>query len=909
MSLLPTTILMLSANPKGTDPLRLDEERREVESGLMERSRFRDSFRLVTKTAVRPRDFQRAMLDLNPQIVHFSGHGGGEPGLVFENDEGKVKFVDGKALAGLFELFADLQCVVLNACYSEAQAEAIAQHIPYVIGMNAAIGDRAAIDFAVGFYDALGAGRDIEFAYSFARSAIQLAGIPEHLTPVLLQKPLAQPPALALALTTYDPDSWVGRQDLITFLTAKLQGSCRLLLINGLTGIGKTALAECLAVETVTNKATIRYGNVSFDGMKEIDFISVARRVLEERLHIPISPEEAKNPDALMRRLVQTLTSESYWLQLDSLEVLLEDDGQGSSRFADERVLELFRQVLMANSNSRFVLTSQEIPSDLEALTSRYSNHCLIQPLSGLDKSEQLALFQKILALPELDGEAIAYLQQTGQAYEGHPLVLQVIAGEMKAEPFRGNVKRYWQAFQSGKSALQSRRLERQAFNRVRESLERLPIAAQQMLCACSVFRRPVPVEFWLAMVENGEMAFDTLRDRYLVEWDSESNTSKLQVRQHNLVQRVANEKLREDAIIWEQVERQAAQLWLTIYEPEPDLSNLEKVRGYLEAFYHLCAIEDWERASEIYTKEIPIIKQPFHWQLLVWGYYQELIYISLQAWKFSQKNCDWKEACVALGGLGFASYNLGEYLQSIDYYQQRLCIAREIGNRLEEASALGGLGLTYYDLGEYQQAIDYYQQRLSIAREVGNLWGEGSALGGLGLACYGLGHYQQSVEYHLQALTISRGIGDRRGEGQDLGNLGIAYGKLGKEQQAIDCTLQYLTIAREVGDRRGEGIALDNLGEALIHLKRYSEALEKLQLALEISEEIGDRTGEAYVYKNLATLYQQTGRSDLAREFCQKALILASELGIPLAQDCQTLKDKLEEEPNDSNGQTINLV
>jgi hypothetical protein len=84
MSLLPTTILMLSANPKGTVPLRLDEERREIESGLIERSRLRDTFRLITKTAVRPRDFQRAMLDLNPQIVHFSGHGEAEPGLARE---------------------------------------------------------------------------------------------------------------------------------------------------------------------------------------------------------------------------------------------------------------------------------------------------------------------------------------------------------------------------------------------------------------------------------------------------------------------------------------------------------------------------------------------------------------------------------------------------------------------------------------------------------------------------------------------------------------------------------------------------------------------------------------------------------------------------------------------------------
>jgi hypothetical protein len=67
---------------------------------------------------------------------------------------GQAKFVDAEALAGLFKLFADrVQCVILNACYSEVQAEAIARYIPYVIGMSEAIGDRAAIEFSVGFYD------------------------------------------------------------------------------------------------------------------------------------------------------------------------------------------------------------------------------------------------------------------------------------------------------------------------------------------------------------------------------------------------------------------------------------------------------------------------------------------------------------------------------------------------------------------------------------------------------------------------------------------------------------------------------------------------------------------------------------------------------------------------------------
>ncbi|WP_339382061.1 CHAT domain-containing protein [Aetokthonos hydrillicola] len=180
-------ILILSANPRGTTALRLDEEVREIDAGL-KRARNRDQFVLEQKWAVRPRDIQRAMLEINPQIIHFSGHGMGDEGLVFENETGEAKLVDGEALAGLFELFADqIECVVLNGCHSEVQANAIAQHINYVIGMSQAIGDRAGIEFSVGFYDALGAGKSVEFAYKFGCAAIRLAGISEQLTPTLLK--------------------------------------------------------------------------------------------------------------------------------------------------------------------------------------------------------------------------------------------------------------------------------------------------------------------------------------------------------------------------------------------------------------------------------------------------------------------------------------------------------------------------------------------------------------------------------------------------------------------------------------------------------------------------------------------------------------------------------------------------
>ncbi|MEL6460519.1 MAG: pentapeptide repeat-containing protein [Cyanobacteria bacterium J06621_15] len=182
------TILILASNPKNTSQLRLDEEIREIDAGL-QRAKKRELFDLKQRWAVRSQEVYQALLDFKPQIVHFSGHGSGNDGLLLEDENGNLKLVDTEALVTLFELFSTtIECVVLNACYSEVQASAIAKYIPYVIGMNQAIGDKAAIKFAMGFYNAIGAGESVEFAYKLGCNVIQLDGVPENLTPVLKKR-------------------------------------------------------------------------------------------------------------------------------------------------------------------------------------------------------------------------------------------------------------------------------------------------------------------------------------------------------------------------------------------------------------------------------------------------------------------------------------------------------------------------------------------------------------------------------------------------------------------------------------------------------------------------------------------------------------------------------------------------
>lgn len=183
------SVLFVAADPTDVSRLRLGEEFREIHEKL-KLAQLRDRFKLeLPQLSVRPADISQALLDTQPQIVHFSGHGTATGALCFESQTGQAQLVQPDALAALFEQFtSQVSCVLLNACYSEIQAKAIAEHIEYVIGMNKAIGDKAAIAFTIGFYQALGAGRTVEGAYKLGCVQIRLQSIPEHLTPVLIKK-------------------------------------------------------------------------------------------------------------------------------------------------------------------------------------------------------------------------------------------------------------------------------------------------------------------------------------------------------------------------------------------------------------------------------------------------------------------------------------------------------------------------------------------------------------------------------------------------------------------------------------------------------------------------------------------------------------------------------------------------
>jgi ATPase family associated with various cellular activities (AAA) len=323
----------------------------------------------------------------------------------------------------------------------------------------------------------------------------------------------------------YD-DGWVGRKKLVSSLTKNVCGNCRLLLLLGITGIGKTALAECIADDIQARFTKILRVNFDSDDSPR-DFVNVAGRWLEE-LGILI---EDNQTGAILKGLVNHLRAERILILIDSLEALLTESEDGWGDFEDEWWAKFFEDFLtIESSESRLILTSQDLPSKIESLASRYPNSYHREILDGLLEDEQIALFEKAGLDVDLKSEDKPILLRIGKIYKGHPLTLRVVSGEI-VESFGSNARAFWQNV-GDEIELVERHLEeaesgvklegadddwklhkltnkirvevyRRRVDAVFKRLKNQNADAYLLICVAAIYRRPVQDSGWLLQLDK----------------------------------------------------------------------------------------------------------------------------------------------------------------------------------------------------------------------------------------------------------------------------------------------------------------------------------------------------------------------------------------------------------------------
>jgi len=201
-------ILFLTANPDTTTQIQLPREMQAIKKQLR-LTKFGRRFRTEFEPAAVFTDLAYYLADATPTVVHFSGHGTIE-GIVLEDENGGAQVVRNEALFSLFaspDITANLRLVVLNSCYSLAQAQAIVANVDCVVGMSNRIPDVTAKAFSRSFYMALGEGLGVGGAFHLAKAQLDVESMPsQELVKLLSKDGVDARDVKPLAWETTDPE-------------------------------------------------------------------------------------------------------------------------------------------------------------------------------------------------------------------------------------------------------------------------------------------------------------------------------------------------------------------------------------------------------------------------------------------------------------------------------------------------------------------------------------------------------------------------------------------------------------------------------------------------------------------------------------------------------------------------------
>ncbi|HUR07593.1 MAG TPA: tetratricopeptide repeat protein, partial [Nonomuraea sp.] len=238
-------------------------------------------------------------------------------------------------------------------------------------------------------------------------------------------------------------------------------------------------------------------------------------------------------------------------------------------------------------------------------------------------------------------------------------------------------------------------------------------------------------------------------------------------------------------------------------------------------------------------------------------------------------------EAAASLD-LAWVHWRQGRYEESYEICGPALDLCREIGDRLGESRAHNTLGNVCLRQHEYERADHHLEHALALSREIGNRVGEAYTLSNLGISHDRQGRYAEALDHHRRALELHRQLGSQNGAARVLDLLGQVYQRQGHHEQARDHHRRALELYRELGSRSDEAAPLNGLGEVGRSLGDPGQAVAHHSDALAIARELGNRPEEARAHEGLAYVHRDRGRIDAARDHAKQARDLYADLGVP---------------------------
>ncbi|BCM93170.1 regulatory protein AfsR [Abditibacteriota bacterium] len=841
-------ILFLAANPNEMAPLALGEEVREIEAKIRA-AQHRDNLELIPKGAVRSDDLIQYFNQYPPHIVHFSGYGSPADDIILVDQEGKAKSVSKQALSKLFQVFnneGNIRLVVLNACFSRPQAEAITERVDCAIGMDKEIDKRAAILFTASFYRAIGFGRSIQGAFDQGILSLQLEGIAESLKPelvvragvdpsqiILVNPSLALPPITTPTVTAPTvsassvnpllhqlpppPRDFTGRAtELAELLDSINQDGSPIFGIYGMGGVGKTALALVLSQHLVAHYSGAQfYIDLLGAGQSPLSVAEAMGRVIHAYLPTLQLPDDLAVLSGIYQSVLQGQRA-----------LLMLDNARDAAQI----------EPLLPPTSCAVIVTSRQ------HIQVAGLKHIHLHTLTPPDAHNLL-----LKIAPRIGKDAAALARRCGYLPLALRLAASFLAGRPNISPqdYLRMLNDMWT------------RLEMEP---VKASLclsyKQLKAPMRSQWCALNVFPGSfddaAAAAVWDLKLDMAQDRLSSLLAYSMIEWNEDNGRYWL----HDLSRDVAGANL---SVVNRATSKQRhAAYYLNLLTE----ANASYKKGH----------EAMLQGLKLFDHERPNIEAGHAW-----------------AKDCRENNDEAARYSMAYPNAGAHVFILRQTAhERIAWLGISLSVAQYHLDEDQEAQALGNMALAYIDINEIPRAIECLNRCLLLSHKNRNRQQEGYALDYMGWAYSNSLKIHEAIKYYEQALSIFQEIGDQRSEGTTLGKLGVAYAVLNKPDCAIEFYEKGLAIARRVGNWRGEGIALGNLGEAQAQCRNFTRAVELLEQGFAILQEIGDLRGQGFNRDEMSKSLYALGRREEAISSAEAAFEILTQIKDPSAPNVQ---------------------
>jgi tetratricopeptide (TPR) repeat protein len=228
---------------------------------------------------------------------------------------------------------------------------------------------------------------------------------------------------------------------------------------------------------------------------------------------------------------------------------------------------------------------------------------------------------------------------------------------------------------------------------------------------------------------------------------------------------------------------------------------------------------------------------------------------------------------------LGIVQYSVGDHPGAVTLFEDALGRYVELRDRRGEAHALLQLGIVFYMGSDLTGAVDLLSRSLRRSRELNDVPSTASELTVLGYVHRMRGDYPAAEAALTEALQQSRQIGDRLRESSALNHLGTVLHRTGDRAGAAEALTLGVEISRDVGSRLATATGLVFLGTLQREDGDPTAAIRTLTEAIKLVRELGVRGGEAEALNELGAAYRDLGDLDLAAGHHRQALGLAQEI------------------------------